>query len=136
MPSATCTRYIESANQKSPIPHASRAQVRSRRQPVPASAPTPTASRNRSAIGYARLVPTDSGSPEAYWSAVWKTIAALRAATASAVAIPSTTSAGENRARLRSSASMPANVSSGNARKPASAGDGTGGALSAQSTSE
>ena len=83
---------------------------------MPASAPTPTESRNRSEIGYARLVAIAIGSPEAYSSALWNTIAALRAATARAVAMPSTSSAGENRARLRSSTTMPAKVRIGKAR--------------------
>ncbi len=67
-------------------------------------------------IGYDRLVATARGAPEAYSSAVWKTIAALSAATASAVAMPSTSSAGVKRARVRSSASIPAKVKTGKAR--------------------
>ena len=55
-------------------------------------------------------------SPVACSSTVWKTIAALSAATASAVATPSTTSVGENFARPRTRRIMPTKANSGKAR--------------------
>ncbi len=79
-------------------------------------------------------MPTVRAVPSAFSSTAWKTIAALRALTASAAAMPSTSSAAESVARLRSSVSMPASVSTGNSRKPMSAKDGIGGSLSSHRT--
>ena len=111
------------------MPIASSTHVRSKRQPVLASAPTATPISTRSVSGYASVVATASGWPSAAPSAVSNTIAALSAVTASAAIEPSVHSVvGTSRVRARTSASTPAIASTGKSRKPASAGDGIGGA--------
>ena len=117
VPSAVRTRYSVSASQKVVTPIASSIHVRSRRQPVPASAPTISPSSTRSPSGYARFVATASALPSTLSSTAWNPIAALSEETASAAISPSTHSVrGTALARERSNSAMPASTSGGKSR--------------------
>ena len=75
------------------------------------------------------MVATSSGLPLTLSNAVWKTRAALTAVTARAAMAPSIQSViGTSRVRARTRAKTPTIASTGKSRKPASAGEGIGGA--------